>query len=243
VTSGLFTFNFAAGTQASDQDLIKNAVTTQAAFFLSALGRTITQPTIINSVASDPGCAAAGASAFTGIAKLTICANNFGWTAHDALNRQKIVMHELFHALQFEVHWLGHPNPDASSAHWMDEGAAEYMGWRGAANAGLVSFDTARQCMIAQANAQVPAAAKLSSLETAQGFGVPGAYQFSMLALDQLATNAGIGALMTYGAAIGAGTSWPTAFESAFGTSTTAFYDQFPSYRSGLGAGSDSCGT
>jgi hypothetical protein len=229
--------------QASDQDLIKNAVLTQAAFFQSALGRAITQPTIINSVASDPGCAAAGASAFTGIAKLTICASNFGWTAHDALNRQKIVMHELFHVLQFEMHWLGHPNPDAASAHWMDEGAAEYMGWRGVANAGLITVESARQCMIAQANAQVSSSQNLSSMETAQGFGVPGAYQLAMLGVDQLVATPGIGALMTYGTAIGAGTSWPSAFQSAFGTSTTTFYGQFPSYRSGLGAGSDSCGT
>ena len=49
--------------------------------------------------------------------------------------------------------------------------------------------------------------------------------------------------LMTYGTAIASSTAWQTAFQSAWGTSTTAFYAQFPGYRTGLGAGADSCGS
>jgi hypothetical protein len=48
--------------------------------------------------------------------------------------------------------------------------------------------------------------------------------------------------LITYGTAISAGTSWPTAFQIAFGTSTTTFYNQWVAYRQSLGAGSDTCG-
>jgi hypothetical protein len=152
-------------------------------------------------------------------------------------------MHELFHALQFEMHWLGHHDQDGASAHWIDEGTAEYMGWRGAANAGLITVDAARSCMVAQANAQASSSQNLNTMETAQGFGVPGAYQLSMLGIDQLLSTPGIGGLMTYGTAISSGTSWPTAFQSAFGTSTDAFYAQFPSYGASLGAGADTCGT
>lgn len=227
----------------TDKDLIKNAVTTQATFMQSALGRTITQSTTINGSTSDPGCASGGSSAFSAIASVVICVSNPGWTVHDALNKQKILMHETFHVLQYEMHWLGHPNQDAASAHWIDEGTAEYMGWRGAASAGLVSFETARQCMVAQANAQASASQNLSTMETGPGFGIPGAYQVAMLGIDQLVNAPGTTSLAAYGNAIAANTAWQTAFQTAFGTSTTAFYSQFVSYRTGLGAGASSCGT
>ncbi len=241
-TSGVFTFNFPAGMLLTDVDLIKTAVTTQAGFFQTAFGRTITQATTITSSTTDAGCTNPGSSAFTGIRAITICVGDVGWTVHNALNKQKILMHELFHVLQFEMHWLGHPNPDAADAHWIDEGTAEYVGWRGAASAGLVTIDAARACMVAQANAQTSSSQNLSALETGAGFGIPGAYQLSMLGIDQLLTGPGIAALMTFGTAIGNGTAWPTTFQSTFGISTAAFYAQYPSYRAGLGAGADTCG-
>jgi hypothetical protein len=108
-TSGVFTFTFPTGTQLSDPDLIKNAVTAQAAFFQTVFGRTITQATTITGSTTDAGCANGGSSAFTGIRFITICVANPGWTVHNALNRQKIIMHELFHVLQFEMQRLGHP--------------------------------------------------------------------------------------------------------------------------------------
>ena len=242
-SSGVFTFNMAAGMQGTDPDLIKNAIITQAAFFQTVFGRTVTQPTTITGSTTDPGCANPGASAFTGVRAMVICGANGGWTIHNNLNREKIVMHEAFHLLQFEMQWLGHPNQDQASAHWMDEGTAEYMGWRGVANAGLVTFDAARSCMVAQANQMTSSSQNLSSMETGAGFGIPGAYQLSMIGVDEIVSPAGMGSLMTYGTAISRGTLWQTAFQSAFGTSTTSFYFQYPSYRTSLGAGSDTCGT
>jgi hypothetical protein len=241
-TSGVFTFNFPVGTLITDTDLIKNSIVSQAAVFQTAFGRTVTQATTINGSTTDPGCANAGSSAFTGIRTMTICVGNSGWTVHNSLNRQKIVMHETFHLLQFEMQWLGHPNPDAASAHWIDEGTAEFVGWAGAAGLGLVTPAAARACMVAQANAQVPPTATLGAMETGAGFGIPGAYQLSMLGIDSLLASPGISALMTYGTAIGKGTAWPTAFQSAFGISKDTFYANFPAYRTSLGAGSDTCG-
>jgi len=228
---------------ASDPALIQNAITAQASFFQSLLGRTVTQSTTITASMTDPGCANPGSSAFTGIRAMVICVGDPGWTVHNALNKQKIVMHETFHLVQFEMQWLGHPNQDAASAHWIDEGTAEYMGWRGVANLGLISFDAARACMVAQANAQASASQNLSTMETGAGFGIPGAYQLSMLGVDQLLASPGAGALMTYGTAISRGTAWPASFQSAFGTSTATFYAQYPAYRASLGAGADTCGT
>jgi len=242
-TSGVFTFNFDAGMQVSDQDLIKNAVTNAAAFYQSAVGRGVTQATTISVSATAAGCADPGSAAFTGIRTLTICGKNNGWLAHNTLNRTKIVMHETFHLVQFEMRWLGTANPDATSAHWIDEGSAEFMGWQGVANQGLISFSAARSCMAAQA-APAPASQTLSGMETGAGFGGAGAgvpYQLSMMGMDQLVTPKGLPSLVTYGNAVSTGTSWPTAFQNAWGTSTTSFYAGFPAYRSGLSA-SDTCG-
>jgi hypothetical protein len=239
----VFTFTFDPGTQLSDQDLIRNAVTSANSFFQSTFGRSVTQPTTINISASAAGCADPGSSAFTGQRSMTICGANRGWTVHNSLNRQKIVMHESFHLVQFEMRWLGTPNPDATSAHWIDEGTAEFVGWKSVANAGLISYDAARACMVAQA-APAPSSQTLSGMETGPGFGGAGAgvpYQLSMIGIDQLVTPKGMASLMAYGTAVAGGTSWPTAFQNVFGTSTSAFYAQYPSYRASLSA-SDTCG-
>jgi hypothetical protein len=238
----VFTFTFPAGTQIADPDLIKNAVIAQAAYFQTVFGRTITQATTISGSLTAAGCANQGSSAFTGQRTMTICVGNGGWTVHSALNRQKIIMHETFHLLQFEMQWTGSPTQN-SGAHWLVEGTAEFMGWRGVANAGAIAYDAAKNCMVAQANAQLPPSATLGGMETAAGFGVPGAYQFSMLASDQLVAGTSFSSLMTYGTALAANTPWATAFQSAWGQSSAAFYAQFPAYRTSLGAGADTCGT
>src|SRR5476649_2381306 len=79
-TSGLFTFNFAAGMLLSDQDLIKSAVQSGATFYQTSMGWTITQPTTITASATDAGCVNPGASAFTGPRAVTICFANNGWS-------------------------------------------------------------------------------------------------------------------------------------------------------------------
>jgi hypothetical protein len=103
-TSGLFTFTFEAGTQVADQDLVRNAITSAASFFQSAAGRSVTQATTITLAAStNAQCTNPGASAATGQRNMVICGTNNGWTAHNTLNRKKIVTHEAFHLVQAEL--------------------------------------------------------------------------------------------------------------------------------------------
>ncbi|HXD73368.1 MAG TPA: hypothetical protein VN628_06520, partial [Vicinamibacterales bacterium] len=125
-------------------------------------------------------------------------------------------------------------------------GSAEYMGWRGVANSGLVALDTARGCNVQAASAKgASASANLDVMETGAGFQpLPWSYELSMLGVDQLVNAAGMPALITYGSAIGRGTTFATAFQQAFNTSTTSFYSGFPAYRSSLaGLSSTACGT
>jgi len=236
--TGPYTFDFAAGTSAADQEIIRGAIQVAHDFLLSALGRTVEQPTTVSGVVSAPGCSQGGGAAFTGSRAITFCMSNPGWTVHGPVTKRKIVIHELYHVLQFERRWLG--NPAVAGPDWIIEGAAEVVGYRGVASQNLLPYPTASGCQVKEVfdfgQRQPPGLPNLSALETRQQFQATTGplYALSMMGMDQLLSAPGLAALNAYGDAIAAGTSWQTAFQSAFGQSTAAFYAQFPGYRSGL---------
>jgi hypothetical protein len=238
--TGPYTFDFAAGTSTTDQNLIRDAIQFAHDFMQSTFGRTVEQQTAISGVVSGAGCSQGGGAAFTGSRSITFCLGNPGWTVHGPITKQKIVIHELYHVLQFERRWIGQP---AAGAHWVIEGAAEVVGYRGVSSRNLLAYPTAVGCQVKEAfdfdTRQPPGLPNLSLLETTQQFQttVGPTYTVSMMGIDQLLTTAGMSALNTYMDAVAAGagpTAWHSAFQSAFGTSHTSFYAQFPAYRSGL---------
>jgi hypothetical protein len=234
---GPYTFNFAAGTSTSDQQMISDSVQATHAYFASVFGRTVQQPSTVSASTTAAGCAQGGAAAFTGPAAVTFCVANPGWTNNGPLRRQKIVMHELFHVWQFEYRWLG---TAATGPDWIIEGSAELVGYRAAVSRGLFPGNVIIGCQVKeQADFAVqhpPGLPSLSALESHQAFQttVGPSYTISMIGMDQLVSSPGLAALRTYGDAIATGTPWPTAFQSAFGTSSTAFYAQFPGYLASL---------
>ena len=238
MVTGPYSFDFAAGTSTTDQELIRSAIQFAHDFLQSNLGRTIEQQTTISGVVSAQGCAQGGGAAFTGSRTITFCLANPGWTVHGPVIKQKIVIHELYHVLQFERRWLG--NPATAGANWIIEGVAELIGYRGIASRNLLSYTTATGCQVKEVadfnTRQPPGLPNLSALETQQQFQTTQGplYALSMTGMDQLITGSSLSALNTYSDAVAAGTAWQTAFQSAFGTSTAAFYAQFPAYRSGL---------
>jgi hypothetical protein len=238
VVTGPYTFDFASGTSTTDQELIRSAIQFAHDFLQSTLGRTVEQQTTISGVMSAQGCSQGGGAAFTGARSITFCLANQGWTALGPITRQKVVIHELYHVLQFERRWLG--NPAVAGANWIIEGAAEVIGYRGIASRNLLPYATASSCQVKEVfdfgTRQPPGLPNLSAVETQQQFQttVGPLYALSMMGMDQLIAASSITALNTYGDAIAAGTPWQTAFQSAFGSSTTTFYAQFPAYRAGL---------
>jgi len=138
--------------------------------------------------------------------------------------------------LQFEEKWLG--NPATAGADWIIEGSAELVGYAGVDAMGLLPLATTRGCVVKEvtdfAHQQPPGLPALSTVESAQVFQttVGPIYSYSLTAMDELTTKSGAGlaSLKTYGEAIGGGTAWQTAFQTAFGMSVTAFYTQFPAY-------------
>jgi hypothetical protein len=233
-----YTFVFASGTSAADQQLIRDGVQNAHAFQKATFNRNIQNATTVSGATSAQGCANGGAAAFTGPGAVTFCVANVGWMANGPILKQKIVQHELFHVWQFEYHWLG--NPATAGATWIIEGSAELVGFRGIAAVNLLSNATALGCQVKQvadfAKQNPPGLPALSQVESQQSFQttVGPLYAKSMIAMDQLVTTQGLVALKTYGDALAAGTAWPTAFQTAFGTSTTTFYAQFQAYNAGL---------
>ncbi|HTQ99393.1 MAG TPA: hypothetical protein VMH83_05365, partial [Candidatus Acidoferrum sp.] len=231
-TTAQINYQFDASTSASDQQLIQQAANFARTFFSTTFGITLQKASTVVTSTTASGCGnGGGASAFTGPQVLTICIANQGWTDHDSVNRQKIVVHEMFHLLQFEQHWLG--SSTSSGPQWLIEGSAEYVGWLGIANMTTISpalpLATSRGCMAKQVADFVtrspPGLPNLDSLETAQQFSVPGpTYALGMLAVDQLVTGAGANSLLTYGTALAGNATVASAFQSAFGTAQTAFY-------------------
>lgn len=235
---GPYTFSFDAATSSSDQQLIGGAIQFAHDFFQSAFGRTVTAPARISTQVGGQGCAQGGSAAFAGPGSITFCTANQGWTAHGPVTRQKIVIHELYHVLQFERRWLG--NPMTAGPDWIIEGAAEVVGYRGVAARGLLPYATATGCQVKEFTdfgvRTPPGLPNLSALESRQAWQTtPGPlYALAMTGIDQLLNGPGLGALNTYMDAIGGGTPWATAFQQAFGRTPSAFYDAFPAYRAGL---------
>lgn len=238
---GVFTFTFDDGTSVADQALIGEGVQIANDYFTAAFGRTPTRASQIRGALSAPGCGqgGGGASAFTGSGTVTICMGNLGWTTHGPITKRKIVIHEVYHLLQFERRWLGLQTTAASGPMWLVEGAAELAAYKAIESRGLSPYSTAQGCQIKEytdfGQRQPPGLPNLSALDSQQNWAQTQGplYALAMTGVDQLVTARGLGALTSYMDAIAP--SGPAgAFQSAFGQSQTAFYDQFPAYRAAL---------
>ena len=244
VTSSLspFTFSF-NGTSAADMQTIRDGIQQAQKFYTKTFNRPIQNATVINVSTSDPTCLQrAGNTAYTVPATITVCANAQGWTQMGPIMKEKIVIHESFHVLQYETKWLGSPPP--IPAVWLTEGSAELIGFSGVDDAGLLPIATGRTCNVKEwsdfntrGNPPMP---PLSALETSQAWATVNgpSYDPAFLGADYLTANAaggvGLGAFKTFWTGMAAGTQWQTVFNTAFGQTTTTFYAAFPGYSNGL---------
>lgn len=232
---GVFTFSFDAGTSVADQALIGEATQVATDYFSAAFGRTITTPTQVRGVLSAAGCSQGGSAAFTGAGSVTFCLANAGWQQPGPVAKRKIVVHELYHVLQFERRWLG--NAATAGPDWIIEGTAELVGYKGVDSKGWLSYTTAQGCQVKEVAdfglRNPPGLPNLSAVESHQAWQTTTGplYALAMTGMDQLIAAPGMGALTTYMDAIAGGATFQSAFQQAFGMSIAAFYDQFPAYR------------
>jgi hypothetical protein len=236
--TGVFSFSFDAGTSVNDQALIGEAVQIANNYFSTTFGRPLANATQIRGVMSAPGCAEGGSAAFTGAGSITFCLGNPGWTMPGPVARRKIVVHEMYHLLQFERRWLG--SPLTAGPDWIIEGAAEVIGYKGIDGQGLLSYSTAQGCQVKEVAdfgaRNPPGLPNLSALESRQAWQTTQGplYALAMTGIDQLIASRGVTSLNIYMDAIAGGAAFQAAFQQAFGQTIAAFYDQFPGYRGGL---------
>jgi hypothetical protein len=233
-----YNFVFSDTISSADRQIIRDGIQYADAYQKSVLGRAVAGATTVSGVFSAPGCSQGGAAAYTGAGTVVFCLGNPGWKNNGPIRKQKIVQHELFHVWQFEYGWIS--NPATAGATWLIEGAAEWMGYKGVAARGLLSFETALGCQVKEAadfaTRTPPGLPALSSVESRTAFqNTQGPlYTHSMLAAEHLVGTGGPMAFRAYADSIKAGAAWQASFQGAFGKSTATFYSQFPGYVSGL---------
>ncbi len=140
--------------------------------------------------------------------------------------------HEYFHMLQYERAYGrlegccdGRNTVEKVGPQWLVEGAAEYVAFKILGDSGRMNF--AREIdwhTQKAAEVDVP----LSKMQTREGYyAEPLASSAGMIAAHMLAETSGFPALAEFYNHMGAGQSWDTAFETAFGMTPEAFYESY----------------
>ena len=244
------TFVLGAGVTAEQQAGIKRGLDIGATYFRSGLGRDLppitvyvdddldgivnlyaqTYPTSIERSRQNWQTATAVAAP----RRTWVYTGSTSWRPDSG---QKIMVHEAFHIMQYELAGSraldGGPDVVPSvGPQWLTEGTAEYVGYGGIASAALIPMSQIRDQWIRRTKLT---ASPLRSRETSRGlFGEPEPYQISPLAVDFLLATRSDRLLVAYYEAIGRGEVWQSAFASVFGKSVETFYAEFETYRSGL---------
>lgn len=240
IAAGQVTFEVDAGVSQSEQDVIRSGVMLAQSYFLSTFSWTPTQPVKVVVRAGTNGPIQAQAQG----AQITVYAGNSDWQRFGPEFKRKTLVHEFLHVMQYFLGWIP-ANQQVTSALWLLEGSAEYVGYLAAyAGQGVNSVDQLRGCHQYRVSngVRIP---RLSELE-GQGFndvsrqGAP-VYSIGYLAAEKAAEASGLRSLTTFGLAA-ATSPWQDAFLRAFGTPLTAFYDAFEQYRNAWRApGSYTC--
>ena len=158
---------------------------------------------------------------------------------YGAAPNQKIIAHELFHALQYQTDHLIHAGEipfdqvRPTGPVWLDEGAPEMIGYRVTADRKLGTYASALSGQIAAAKQiSVP----LSQLDRLSQTNISNVYSLFAVAVDHLVAVApsGLSALASYYRALAAGAAWPDAFQQAYGMSVADYYTNFADYRAKL---------
>ena len=223
------TLNFAAGVTSPDRELITRAATAARSYFTSRFGRAIAGEVTVNVGAGTGPMQAQGHT-------VTLSTGEQSWIRRGPAGRTSTVMHEFFHVLQGEGGWTFQP------IQWLFEGAAEYVGYDGAIELGLTTYQAVRACEIEIFfNGGGLATPPLHEISFLLSSTVGSRYSVAWLGIELLVGGpGGIGALRGMWEQSG---SMDQRFERAFGRTALAFSSEFQSHRSTFQAGSgNACG-
>jgi hypothetical protein len=157
------------------------------------------------------------------------------FAAQPSWNATKIAVHEVYHVFQYELAGVRALNsgPDdipRAGPRWLSEGGAELFAYQAIDRKSLRPITVSREEWIRTVKSQPDVSLEELAYLRAQGQ-VTRPYDMYALAVEYLTRDRAATAMVAYFAAIGAGTSWQSAFASAFGRTIEAFYAEFDSYR------------
>jgi hypothetical protein len=172
-------------------------------------------------------------SAEGGYYSMWLCMGSPAWTrGNPETETIGIVMHEYVHNIQFGL--VGERGKDCCTdsnamsifgPQWLVEGSAEYLRYVMLDELGKVDLDR----IIRDFEGGVSDGVNLADFETRQGFRNGDGWNTGIVATHYLLEDAGIPSLEVFWGEIGKGTDMREAFETAFGTTTDAFYERFSS--------------
>jgi hypothetical protein len=159
------------------------------------------------------------------------------WPKEDRAKRQKIMAHEVFHVVQFQLHNRRDANSTppnqvrATGPWWLLEGSAETFGYRVATNRRMYRT---YEAVLNDQKGRARRSAALSDVETHEAQnGTAFVWELMHIGADRLATTSpeGLQSFVTFWREIGRGVEWRVAFNSTFGRTIDAFYAEFAEYR------------
>jgi hypothetical protein len=153
------------------------------------------------------------------------------WKELTSVHQLRLAVHEYFHAVQMDLVgpklaklYYSSPTDQVTPVgpNWLLEGSAELIGWSALQSADLLSLDD----HIAKLQ---PPDLSLAGLESFLGFFIHGqpSYDLSLDAVYRLVSVRGPASLVQYYGLIGAGQTWQSAFEQAFGQTPADFYEKY----------------
>jgi hypothetical protein len=158
---------------------------------------------------------------------IVIYTQSHGWLESPPAERIRVVIHEYTHAYQFSKT----ADRQLASAAWFEEGVAEYLSMVALADLGLMDRDAMEGYFGSVVTySTLPALQDLEaySAMTEQSGRV---YSLAYFGVAQLMQDLPLTAIDAYYAELHQGSSFPLAFERAFGIAPAVFYDAFAEFR------------
>ena len=116
-------FDFDSQVSAADRVVIQSAVPFANGYFRAQFGAAVVTVAVNVFSTDDPG--GNGSTAHAGSETILVYTRSRGWSEASDEGRFKILVHEMFHVLQYQLAEGG-----LGAERWLAEGSAEYVGYR-----------------------------------------------------------------------------------------------------------------
>jgi hypothetical protein len=222
------------GVSESDLNLVEEGLRLSDDYLKRQLGITLPQPIEVRMSSITPCIpfqdSSSGSTAIADKSSMCVNTRGYAWTKvvpQKRLVGLSIIAHEHFHNFQGQFGCL--PSGDAHEYNWWVEGSATYVGWHTLVDAGMVTEADVIQTM-RDWGGFASDLEPLANYERHMSGDAQYALAYRAIA-DLVKRTGSVKSLYAFCNAVGKGTNWRTAFESAYGIPVSDFYAQFEQER------------